>query len=317
MSWYGEWRPYVPVARRRAQAHSYAKNLAKREGHELSPVRIEGRKIAHTFWGQSWCENLEHYSDFANRLPRGMTYVRNGSVIDLQISRGRVEAIVSGSEIYKVKIEIKTLARDSWKRIKTDCSASVASLLDLLQGRFDQSVMQRLTQPKDGLFPRPAEIAMKCSCPDWAGMCKHIAATMYGVGSRLDTQPDLLFTLRDVDHLELIHAAVSAENLDQALTGESTNPLGNDDLGALFGIELQSGESGVRKITRKTQVVPRKSKGTKGVAKATVKTVLSTSTKPRKTTRATSSTGKAGVATIRKSAKTATARRKSKLTAAR
>jgi uncharacterized Zn finger protein len=68
--------------------------LTKKTGQLTSPVMLESRKIAHTFWGKAWCDNLEAYSDFANRLPRGRTYVRNGSVVDLQIGPGSVTARV-------------------------------------------------------------------------------------------------------------------------------------------------------------------------------------------------------------------------------
>ncbi len=253
MSWYGGWRPYVPVAKRRAKAAQYAARLAKKEKRQLAPVKIEGRTIARTFWGQAWCENLEAYSDFANRLPRGRTYVRNGSVIDLQVQRGVVKAIVSGSEIYNVTIKIKTLAQPAWKRIREECSQSIHSVLDLLQGKFDAAVMQRLTEPKTGLFPQPREIEMRCSCPDWAGMCKHVSAVLYGVGARLDVAPELLFTLRCVDHLELIGAAVAAENLDRALAAEA-GALAGSDLGEMFGIELEgAGDSPTVKPRRAKQ----------------------------------------------------------------
>jgi uncharacterized Zn finger protein len=252
MSWYGSWRPYVPVWKRRANAARFAEKLAKKEGRTLAPVKIEGRKFATSFWGQAWCENLEQYSDFENRLPRGRTYVRNGSVIDLQIERGKVRAVVSGSEIYRVTIAIATLAQASWKRIKRDCSQSIDSLMDLLQGRFDRGIMQRLSQREGGLFPQPQEIEMGCSCPDWAGMCKHVAATLYGVGSRLDADPELLFTLRDVDHLELISQAVTAENLDQTLAVQSDAALAASDLGEMFGIDLATNG-----VTEKT---PRRTK---------------------------------------------------------
>lgn len=240
MSWYREWKPYVPVAKRRAKAAAYAAKLAKKEKRELCPVKAVGRKLCESFWGQAWCENLERYSDFSNRLPRGKTYARNGSVIDLQIEHGRVKALVSGSEIYRISIAIKTLSRPSWKRIKQDCSQSIDSLLDLLQGRFDQGVMQRLTQREGGLFPQPTEIEMNCSCPDWAGLCKHVAAVMYCVGARLDAAPELLFTLRDVDHLELIGQAVAAENLNIALNTGQGAALAGSDLGEIFGIELDA-----------------------------------------------------------------------------
>jgi uncharacterized Zn finger protein len=205
-------------------------------------VKLDGRLIARTFWGKAWCENLERYSDFANRLPRGRTYVRNGSVIDLQITKGTIKAVVSGSEIYRVTISIDTLRPAVWKNVKSDCSQSIDSLFDLMQGRFDEGVMSRLTARETGLFPAPKEIKIKCSCPDWAVMCKHVAAVLYGVGARLDTDPEMLFTLRNVDHLELIGSAVSGDNLDRTLKSGSGQELAGD-LGEIFGIELDTQEA--------------------------------------------------------------------------
>ncbi|HUY35010.1 MAG TPA: SWIM zinc finger family protein [Pirellulales bacterium] len=241
--YWGEWKPYVPVAKRRAQAAQFAAKQAKKEGRDLRPVNIEGRKIARTFWGGAWCDNLERYSDFENRLPRGRTYVRNGSVIDLHIQPGRVKAFVSGSEVYTVKIEIDRLKPADWKRIKAECSEAIDSLLDLLAGRFSDGVMRRLTRERDGLFPHPKEIHMSCSCPDWAGLCKHIAAVLYGVAARLDEEPQLLFLLRDVDHGELVSQAVSGDNLAGAL-GSRGDALAGEDLGAMFGIDLDSSAVG-------------------------------------------------------------------------
>src|SRR3954471_1118454 len=125
--WYGEFRPYVPVAQRRAQA---AREVARRtkKGQAVSPVNIEGRAIVTTFWGKAWCTNLESYSDFANRLPRGRTYVRNGSVVDLKIEKGEIKALVSGSEIYTVKIEIAALPRRAWEAVKRRCAGQIGSL---------------------------------------------------------------------------------------------------------------------------------------------------------------------------------------------
>ncbi len=237
---YGRFPEYVPVAKRRAQAAAYAKTLEKKQSRKLAPVKVEGRAIATSFWGQAWCANLEAYSDFANRLPRGRTYVRNGSVIDLSITQGKIAALVSGSEVYSATISIGTLPASAWKEIQGDCARSIASLIDLLQGRFDQGVMQRLTRIDGGLFPKPKEIKMQCSCPDSAGLCKHIAAVLYGVGARLDHSPELLFALRNVDHLELIGQAVTAENLDRALAGDAAEALSANDLGEMFGIELES-----------------------------------------------------------------------------
>ncbi|HTW95906.1 MAG TPA: hypothetical protein VMD30_13980 [Tepidisphaeraceae bacterium] len=230
------FRPYVPVAQRRANALREVKKLAKK-GQKTSPVEIAGRTIASTFWGKAWCDNLESYSDFSNRLPRGRTYVRNGSVVDLQIESGTVTSIVSGSDLYRIRIKIKPLASGSWKNVKSQCGGQIGSLVELLQGRLSKSVMEIVTRRDGGLFPKPAEIEMSCSCPDWAGMCKHVAATLYGVGNRLDHQPELLFKLRQVDHLELIAQAGSPVAKPNAAKKKT---IAADQLADVFGIELDS-----------------------------------------------------------------------------
>ena len=237
MSYYG-FRPYVPVAQRRLQALREMEKL-KKKGQTISPVAINGRKIAESFWGKAWCDNLERYSDFANRLPRGRTYVRNGSVVDLQIERGLVRAMVSGSSIYKVKIDIGAISQQRWRAIVKDCAGSIGSLVELLSGKLSKNVMERVCREGDGLFPAPAEIKMSCSCPDWAGMCKHVAATLYGAGARLDAAPDLLFTLRGVDRTELIAAA--GADLPMTRTGGARERiLADDDVAALFGVDMAS-----------------------------------------------------------------------------
>jgi len=168
----------------------------KKKGHTVAPVVLQGRKIASTFWGKAWCDNLEGYGDYENRLPRGRTYVRNGSVVDLQIAEGEVSARVSGSDLYKVKVDIVPVPKARWKSICKDCAGGIDSLVELLQGRFSKGVMERICRQRSGLFPAPEEIRFSCSCPDWASMCKHVAAVLYGVGARLDNKPELLFRLR-------------------------------------------------------------------------------------------------------------------------
>src|ERR1700731_5463044 len=163
MSWEWNSRRYVSAAKKRLRAQKAVKTLEK-NGQKMNPVRIEGRSIARSFWGKAWCENLESYSDYANRLPRGRTYVRNGSVVDLQIERGLVRATVSGSEVYSVKIEIGTVTQARWKAICKDCLGSVGSLVELLQGKLSKNVMERVCREGDGLFPSPREIKMTCSC---------------------------------------------------------------------------------------------------------------------------------------------------------
>ncbi|MBS0350669.1 MAG: SWIM zinc finger family protein [Proteobacteria bacterium] len=245
MGWnrYSDFPPYVPVAQRRAAAARKVARL-KKQGREVKPVHIEGRLIAKSFWGKAWCDNLESYSDYENRLPRGRTYVRNGSVIDLQLQSGAIEALVSGSDIYRVNINIAELPKARWKNLVNDCAGQFDSMVELLQGRFSKPVMTMMTRREQGLFPHPKEIRIRCSCPDYAGLCKHAAAVLYGVGARLDETPELLFLLRQVDHGDLI--VKSSKHLSQSLSSlPEINTLGDTNLSALFGIALE-GETPVK-----------------------------------------------------------------------
>jgi uncharacterized Zn finger protein len=232
------WKPHVSAAKRRQRA---AKKIAKlkKSGRVISPVEIEGRKIARTFWGESWCQNLEAYSDYSNRLPRGRTYARNGSVIDLQIEAGRVRALVSGSSFYNVEIEIRPLVKKRWNVIKTQCAGKIDSMVELLQGSISKGVMEIVTHHGEGLFPSPKEISLNCSCPDWATMCKHVAAALYGVGARLDHEPEMLFTLRGVEPAEMIAAAVA--DIPTTRKNGRGRILKTDDVSSVFGIELDLG----------------------------------------------------------------------------
>lgn len=233
---YFGWKPYVPVAARRQKAAKTAAKLAKK-GQTLSPVTASRGAIAKTFWGKAWCENLERYSDYANRLPRGRTYLRNGSVIDLRIGAGEITAQVMGSSLYRIKVQVAAVADSHWQSIARDCARSIDTLVELLQGQLSTSVMERITRPRSGLFPAPNEIRFTCSCPDSAALCKHIAATLYGIGARLDAEPQLLFGLRKVDAQELIARAGEGEALPQKAP-RAGRILDSSKLADVFGIDL-------------------------------------------------------------------------------
>lgn len=241
MAWYYDWKPYVSVAERRRKAQKKI-DVLRKKGIDIQPVTIDGRKIAKTFWGEAWCNHLESFSDFENRLPRGRTYVRNGSVCHLTISKGKIEAKVSGSELYTIAVKIKPLPEKKWIDVKQRCTGQIGSLLELLQGNLSDHVMQVVTDRENGLFPLPGEISLDCSCPDWATMCKHVAAVLYGVGARLDHKPELLFTLRGVNHEELISADAEAAVSAATAAGKSKR-LAAGELGDVFGIEIDSGNA--------------------------------------------------------------------------
>ena len=230
-----EWRRYVPVGERRARARR-AMNKLRKKGKDIQPIEIEGRAIARSFWGKRWCEHLESFSDYANRLPRGRTYVRNGSVCHLAIRTGCIDAIVSGSELYDVTIRIDKLKAAAWTSVRSRCSGQIGSMLELLQGKLSRQVMKVVTDRERGLFPKPGEIRFDCSCPDWASMCKHVASVLYGVGSRFDDRPESLFLLRGVDTAELIAT-------EMTLPGDAATDdiLADDALAGIFGIDLDTG----------------------------------------------------------------------------
>jgi uncharacterized Zn finger protein len=255
--------PYVSVADRRRQAAREVAKLAKKAGRPPAPVVIDGRKIVTTFWGVAWCENLERYSDYASRLPRGRSYVRHGCVVDLWITPGNITAHVSGSELYTVTVTVAPVARRPWEAMCRDVAGTIDSVIELLQGRLSTSVMARLCQKGAGLFPSPKDITLSCSCPDWALMCKHVAAVLYGIGARLDTDPALLFTLRRVKQEDLVARAGAGKGLTGG-RATSRRVLGESELADVFDLDLAP-----HSASRRPAAVPRaKASGQRAKGKA-------------------------------------------------
>ena len=237
MSRYGYWgffKPAPTVGERKEKAAKTIARLSKK-GRTLSPVRIEGRAIARTFWGKAWCDNIERYRDYAYRLERGRSYVRSGAVVDLRLSGGRADALVvgSGSRPYEISVRIDPMAKRDWDALVKRSAGRIASLMALAQGRLPEEMLHDFCDPETGLFPKPREIRFSCSCPDGASCCKHVAAVLYGIGARLDASPELFFTLRGIDP----DAIVSTEVVD-TLTSGAESELDAADLGDVFGIAL-------------------------------------------------------------------------------
>jgi uncharacterized Zn finger protein len=232
---------YVPVAEKRAKAEKKLAALRKRHGN-VSPVFIEGSALAHTWWGKSWNRNLERYADYSNRIGRGRSYVRHGAVLDLQIGAGEVRALVQGSQAdpYSVSVTIRGMNRDTWKHIQGTCQGRLGSLAELLAGRLPEDLADLFMEKGRGLFPSPAEIRFDCSCPDWASMCKHVAATLYGIGARLDEDPLLFFTLRKLDVESLLSEVVTAKTSEWIARSrhKSSRVLEDTDISGVFGIEV-------------------------------------------------------------------------------
>ena len=234
---------YVSVGEKKARARRKLEQLKKKHPG-TRPVVIEGNTLVCTWWGKAWNGNLTKYADYSNRVGRGRSYVRHGAVLDLQIGPGQVDALVQGSRAtpYKISVAIKPIRRATWKDIRTACEGQVASLQELLEGRFPKALADLFTAKGTGLFPLPREITFRCSCPDWAYMCKHVAAVLYGIGTRLDKDPSLFFVLRKAKMDDLVTQAVrdkSARLLKQA-TKKTSRVIDDNDLGDVFGIEMEA-----------------------------------------------------------------------------
>jgi uncharacterized Zn finger protein len=289
MSFYEMYGPKLSVAELKAKADKFVTKLKQKEA--IFPVQLEGKQIATTFWGKSWCTNVESYQDYANRVTRGRSYVRHGAVVDLQIKRGQISAQVLGSRPYKIEIKVAPITKDLWKTLCQECAGKVGSLIELLQGKLSKEVMAILCRRPNGIFPASKEIEFRCSCPDYAGMCKHVAATLYGVGNRLDKDPSIFFLLRSVDEKDLIGEA-SMDGLLGAKPQAGRNI--TEDLSGIFGVDFVGVEPPVKAPT-KTAKLPPKAKENKAsaktkpsvIAKAKPKAKPKATTTPKTTPKAT------------------------------
>ena len=258
---YGYYPRYVSVAEKRARAERKIKQLRKKQP-DIQPVILAGQALATTWWGKAWNKNLERYADYTNRIGRGRSYVRHMAVVDLKIGPGRVDALVQGTRgaPYKVRITIAGIKKKNWQAITKKCRQELSSLPDLLAGKFPRKLQDVFMVQGRGLFPEPSEISFACSCPDWADMCKHVAATLYGVGARLDEDPALFFTLRKVDMEDLVGTAVR-ERTDAIIAqkpGISSRRIDDDKLSDLFGLDIDIDLSVPTKQKKEKKVVRKK-----------------------------------------------------------
>jgi uncharacterized Zn finger protein len=286
--------PYVTVAEKKAKATKKLKQL-KKKNPDIKPILLEGRTIARTWWGKSWNRNLEQYADYSNRIGRGRSYVRHGAVLDLQINSGKVESLVQGtrSKPYSVIIKIKAVNKNIWKHIKAACEGKLDSLQELLAGKFPKALGEIFTIQGKGLFPSPKEIEFSCSCPDWAYMCKHVAATLYGIGARLDEEPGLFFKLRKVKMKDLVTQAVEdrTRKLLKKAKKKTARVIADSDLADVFGIDMEepvvsnTKQGKTAKKTSKTKKpldrTSKKTKGKSAIGKSRKKTASKKAT-PRK-----------------------------------
>lgn len=272
---YERWPQYVSVAEKKAKAAKKIKQLRKKNPN-LKPVILTGKPLATTWWGKAWNKNLERYADYANRIGRGRSYVRHLAVLDLQISKGKIKALVQGStsKPYEVKISISPLKKSVLQAVKKESAKQLSSLPDLLAGKFPKDLQKTFMMENKGLFPNPKEIKLDCDCPDWAVMCKHVAATLYGVGARLDEDPSIFFTLRNIAIADLVAQAIQ-EKTDRIISSTITkkNIIADNNLGDLFGIDMDT-EIDFSSTVKKKSPAQTKQKAQQTNPKAEIKTTL-------------------------------------------
>ncbi len=256
---------YVSVGEKREKAERKLLQL-KKKNPSITPLILQGAKLAHSWWGKAWNINLEKYADYSNRIGRGRSYIRNGFVLDFKINSGEVTALVQGTRTspYKVAIKINPLAKKAWNEIKKECEGKIESLQALIEGRVPEELREIFTAKGTGLFPSPKEIEFSCSCPDWASMCKHVAATLYGVGVKLDQDPKLFFKLRNAEMDDLITKALQDKSKKMLKKAEKKTSRAIDDLDAagMFGIDMEEkadlAKASRRRLAKKTKTAKNK-----------------------------------------------------------
>jgi len=231
---------YVSVAEMKEKNRKKIVKLLKKNPN-LGPVNISGRAIAKTWWGKAWNKNLEIYADYSNRLSRGRSYLKNGAVVDLTINAGVINALVigSGRNMYNVQINIDAMDEEKIKEIVTKIEGRLSSLEKLID-KFPKELKDLFTSDDSGLFPKESEIHFHCTCLDWADMCKHVVAVLYGVGVKLDEDPLLFFKLRNINVEDLISDTIEkkSDKMIEKSKTKSKRVIDDKDMSDMFGIDI-------------------------------------------------------------------------------
>lgn len=225
-----EYPRYVSAAERKEKSEKLIKKL--QTSQNLNPIVVKAKSIATSFWGKSWCRHLSTYEYYTARLSRGRSYLRSGTVVDLQISEGLVQAQVLGTSLYQVNIRFENLDPELWSEFVQKTSGEIDSLLDLLAGNLPEKITEVMCDPFSGFFPDESKIRFSCTCLDDADLCKHVAAALYGVAIRFDEDAKLFFILRGVDPSDLLKQATKDFSSPQA------EDISKEDLSDLFQIDL-------------------------------------------------------------------------------
>lgn len=237
------YQNYISISDQKAMALKSKKRLEKNLNRSLEPIILASTKLATSWWGKMWNTNLERYAEYSNRIGRGKTYVKNELVIDLQIEESKVFAYVQGKrrDPYQIAIYIDPTKPGLIEQIKEKCQGKLDTVEELLEGKFSKEISSIFMIQGAGLFPEPKEIKFRCSCPDYTSCCKHVSAVLYGIGSKLDVNPLLFFTLRGInldDFLKDVIISKTENILDKGIKCKSKRIIDNANIEDLFDIDL-------------------------------------------------------------------------------
>ncbi len=238
MSFY-DYGYYETKAEKRRRIGEKLERLRKTDPN-IAPLTIEGNTLAKSWWGKAWGKNLESYADYKSRLSRGKNYVKQGAILDLKIEEGKVNSKISGSgsKIYDCEIHIERLSDERLKKILEHCQNKISTLDALLTGDFSEELLELFQDKSYGLFPSPDEISFRCDCPDVANICKHVAATLYAIGTKFDDDPMFFFELRQIESENLIQKSVEKklENMLEHVGKKTSRTMDASKISDVFGL---------------------------------------------------------------------------------
>ena len=158
-------------------------------------------KFGITWWGNSWMNSLKD-TDFTNRIPRGKSYANTGKVYDIDIDDNSISAKVQGrySDYYDTRISFRTFNESEKKIILDVINSSDVLLSSLLNHELPVELYDELTCKGIQVFPSSVDdFTSSCNCPDYAYICKHIAAVIHMMVHEVDKDPFEVFKLQGCD----------------------------------------------------------------------------------------------------------------------
>ena len=187
--------------------------------------------------GKSW--HAVALRDAAERLlgvgraGGGKADARAGRVQWLDVSAGIARGDVLGAdgELYRARVDLPAFSMDDRTEFLRLARARPELPARLAGGEYPEEFEKELAASDLSLLPRGAsELSHDCSCLDWPGPCRHVAALVYVLVEAVDDKPVHLLTLRGLT-LEDLVAPREAASPQRAEHAEGDDAGGTRDAG--------------------------------------------------------------------------------------